>query len=138
MPSLWNPKAAALWSILFSPAFGAFLLARNAESLGRADEAKANKVWFYISIIFLVGVIFLSLVLPTIPDLALNAASLSLLLAWYFSAGKKQVKYVKEKLQDRYEKKHWTKPLLIAFACLVLVFVVIVILTVFAEGAARV
>jgi hypothetical protein len=41
-PALWNPKAAAYWSLLFSPAFGAFVHARNADAMGRVDEAKAN------------------------------------------------------------------------------------------------
>jgi hypothetical protein len=49
-PALWNPKPAAYWSLLFSPAFGAFLHARNADAMGRVDEAKANRMWFYVLI----------------------------------------------------------------------------------------
>lgn len=51
-PALWNPVAAVGWSLLFSPAFGAFLHARNADAMGRADEAKANRVWFYFIIAY--------------------------------------------------------------------------------------
>lgn len=133
-PSLWNPSAAALWSLLFSPAFGAFLHARNAQTLGRMDEAKANNVWFYASVVFMAGIVLLSILVPTFPDVALNAASLGLLLGWYLSLGKKQATYVRETFQDRYQKKHWTKPLLIAFGCLAAVFFVTVIFAVVSEA----
>jgi hypothetical protein len=49
-PALWNPNAAAGWSLLFTPAFGAFLHSRNADAMGRHSEAKANKFWFYFII----------------------------------------------------------------------------------------
>ena len=32
-PALWNPNAAASWSLLFSPAFGAFLHMKNWQAL---------------------------------------------------------------------------------------------------------
>ena len=66
-PALWNPNAAACWSLLFSPAFGAYLHARNAEALGRAEEAKANRVWFYLSIAYL-AVAFVTNFIPAIPE----------------------------------------------------------------------
>ena len=132
-PSLWNPNAAALWSLLFSPAFGAFLHARNAQALGRTDEAKANNVWFYASILFMAGIVLLSILVPTFPDVALNGASLGMLLGWYLSLGKKQAAYVKQTFEGRYRKKSWTKPLLIAFGCLAALFFVTVAFAVASE-----
>jgi hypothetical protein len=129
-PALWNPNAAACWSLLFTPAFGAFLHARNADNLGRTEEAKANRVWFKISITFII-VIFVTNFIPAIPDGIFRLLGIGLLLGWYFSLGKKQIAYVKETWRDGYQRKPWTKPLLIAFGCLIgsciVIFIVVCI-----------
>lgn len=91
--------------------------ARNAEALGRRDEAKANRVWFYISLAFLGAGVFVPAIVPTWTGIVL-------LIAWYFSLGKKQALHVKEMWGDRYVRKPWKKPLLIAFGCLIGLFVV--------------
>ncbi len=117
-PALWNPNAAACWSLLFSPAFGAFLHARNAESLGRPEEAKANRVWFYLSLAYL-GVVLISIFIPTIPDLVFRGTGIGIFIGWYVGLGKNQIRYVKDTWQDRYQRKSWMKPLVVACACLV-------------------
>jgi hypothetical protein len=117
-PAIWNPNAAANWSLLFTPAFGAFIHARNAESLGRSDEAKANRKWFYGNLVFL-GIILLSTLTPSLGDAPFRMVSLVILLVWYFALAKKQAKYVKDTFGSNYQKKTWGKPLLIAFACFV-------------------
>ena len=94
-PTLWNPGAAASWSLLFTPVFGAYLHMLNWEELGEPEKAKSSKTWFYISIplsIFLLG--------------------LPCLLAWYFISGKEQMAYVKEKYGDNYNKKSWGAPIM--------------------------
>ena len=126
-PALWNPNAAACWSLVFSPAFGAFLHARNAEALGRTDEAKANRIVFYITLAFF-GIILISLFVPTIPEGLWRIAGLGLLLGWYYGVGKKQADYVKVNLQNNYQRKPWTKPLLIGVAGLAAYFGMAVIL----------
>jgi len=90
--------------------------------LGRADEAKSNKVWFYVSVAYLV-LAFVTTFIPVIPDGLFRLAAIGILLGWYFSLGKKQIKYVKETWQNSYERKRWKKPLLIAFGCLIGMFV---------------
>ncbi|MGB7331460.1 MAG: hypothetical protein WBD25_08740, partial [Terriglobales bacterium] len=75
-PALWNPKAAAFWSLLFSPAFGAFLHARNADAMRRADEANANRMWFYVSLAYL-GLVFATIFIP-IPEGLFTLASIGL------------------------------------------------------------
>jgi hypothetical protein len=132
-PALWNPNAAACWSLLFSPAFGAFLHARNADCLGRTEEAKANRVCFYIAIAFLVFA-RVSVFIPAIPDVIFGSAGIGLLMGWYLSLGRKQVRYVKDNWQDGYQRKPWTKPLLIAFGCLVGFFIALFVLVVVAES----
>jgi hypothetical protein len=121
-PALWNPKSAAYWSLLFSPAFGAFLHARNADAMRRVDEAKANRTWFYISIAYL-ALPFVTIFIP-IPEGLFTLASIGLPLGWYLSLGKKQVTYVGETWQDGYERKSWKEPLIIALGCLIASFIV--------------
>lgn len=123
-PALWNPLAAVGWSLLFSPAFGAFLHARNADALGRADEAKANRVWVYI----ILGHFGFSLLpIPAVPEGLFRLAPIGLLLGWYFGLGKRQIRYVKETWRDRYKRKPWNKPLLIAFSILIGTFIVLTV-----------
>jgi hypothetical protein len=52
-PNLWNPGAAANWSLLFSPAFGAFLHMKNWEALGEPAKAAAAKKWVVLTLIVL-------------------------------------------------------------------------------------
>jgi fatty acid desaturase len=133
LPRLWNPNAAACWSLLFTPAFGAWLHARNAETLERAAEAKANWVWFYASIAYL-GVVVVTLFIPALPDAVFRGASIGILVGWYFSLGKKQVQHVKGTFQDGYERKSWTRPLLIAFGCLCGYFVGLFIIAIVVDS----
>jgi hypothetical protein len=114
-PPLWTPNAAACWSLLFTPAFGAFLHALNAKALGREHEAKANRRWFRASLGYL-GVILVSDFFPAIPDVLYVGVSIGLLFGWYFSVGSKQVDYVKDVLQSAYTRRSWTNPLLAGFA----------------------
>jgi hypothetical protein len=116
IPALWNPKAAACWSLLFSPAFGAFLHARNADVMGRVDEAKSNRAWFYVSIAYL-GFTLVTISIPGVPEGLIRLAGIGLLLGWFFSLGRKQITYVDETWRDRYKRRPWMKPLLIAFCC---------------------
>jgi hypothetical protein len=115
-PVLWNPHAASRWSFLFSPAFGAFLHAKNADCLTRKGEAKANMVWFYISLVFIVLVVVSSLIL-NLPQYLYYFANGTLLLSWYFHVGVKQEKFVKQTLKSKYQKRSWAAPLSIVAVC---------------------
>ena len=127
-PVLWNPMAAAYWSLLFSPAFGAFLHAKNAESLGRAKEAKTNMVWFYISLVYL-GFTFASgFIFPTIPDSVFRFPALIFYCCWFY-VGEKQVKYVKATWRKDYHKKSWAVPLSVAFGCWIVIIAVFIIVS---------
>lgn len=121
-PALWNPKAAAWWSLILTQAFGSFLHARNADAMGRVDEAKANRTWFYISMAYL-GLTLVTIPFPAIPEGLLSLAALGLLFGWYLHVGKKQVIYVRQTCRDVYVRKPLKKPLLIAFCCLIGTFI---------------
>jgi hypothetical protein len=118
-PGLWNPNAAVLLSVLFSPAFGAFLHARNADALGRVNEAEANRMFFYLWIVYF-GVTLTPIPIP-------HGIAIGLLLVWYLILGRNQVAYVKEKWGDGYKRKPWATPLLVGSCCLLCGIVVFVV-----------
>jgi fatty acid desaturase len=124
-PALWNPGAATAWSLPFSPAFGAFLHAKNAKALGREDEAKKNWIWFYATLGYL-GLMVIMAFLP-IPDALSRVVGLGMLLGWYLSTGKKQVEYVKNTWGTDYPRKTWGKPIGIAICCIVVFLIACVI-----------
>jgi hypothetical protein len=120
--SLWNPNAATMWSLVFTPLFGAWIHAKNWTALGDNEKVAKSMYWAYGAIAILVlnlfttkGVAWLSLVY---------------LLVWNFILGKQQIKYVKEKYGDTYDKKSWVKPIGIGVGA----FLVYILIIVFFEG----
>jgi hypothetical protein len=126
-PALWNPGAAASWSLLFSPAFGAFLHMKNWEALGEPDKAAAARKWAVIYIVTIVGLSVASAFLPSnkaIPGIV-RLCGFVLLLGWYFVSGKPQLEFVKSRYGKQYPRKGWAQPLLIAVGVMIgIVFVV--------------
>lgn len=116
-PRLWNPNAAANWSLLLTPGFGALLHAANWRVLGQPERAKANIFWFWITLGFMFAVIA-SMPLPqsTAVDLVFRAVGLGLLVGWYFNQGKPQIKLVKEQFGKDYQKRGWLLVLPAGFA----------------------
>ena len=108
-PRLWNPNAAVNWSLLFSPAFGAWLHIKNWEALGEPQKAKAAKTWIVISLV--------------------------LLVSSYVSAGRVQAPPVKQRFGKGYPRRGWSQPLLSAVGA-VIVFFALVFVIAFAAGMA--
>lgn len=128
-PALWNPGAAAAWSLLFSPVFGAFLHMHNWESLGDSARAATARTWAIVSLLVLLGGTTIAILLPeskTIDRLT-NAMGLLLLLAWYFAAGRAQSRFVAERFGSAYPRKGWAKPLGLGLLFLVALVVVSVV-----------
>lgn len=113
-PKLWNPDAAACWSLMFTAVFGAFLIAKNWRVLGHPEEAKKAELWMW-------GWVAALLVQVVLVALSFMSASNSVGLAffglifWYFAAVKDQVTYVKRKLSGQYRKRSWLMPISIGF-----------------------
>lgn len=113
-PPLWNPNAAASWSLIFSPAFGAYLHMKNWQALGNVENAASSKKWIYIYAGF---VLLLALVVGFAPDSKIfdglsRAAGFALLISWYYAIGKTQITYVKAEFGSTYPKKGWLVPIL--------------------------
>jgi hypothetical protein len=135
-PPLWNPNAAANWSLLFSPVFGAYLQMKNWEALGEPEKAAAAKVWAIASLAVLIGMPLLVVLVPGLQILqsVSSVFGLVLLISWYSSNGRPQARYVKERFGKNYPRKGWGKPLLIAFAATIGYFVAIGIVVGFVMG----
>jgi len=120
-PPLWNPNAAANWSLVFTPAFGALLHMLNWRALGEDGKTASAKGWFIASLAMLVVYIALGLALrdPRAADAAGRAAGLGYLIVWYFATARSQAKYVKERFGKTYPRKGWTKPLLLGALALI-------------------
>lgn len=126
--AIWNPNAAANWSLIFTPAFGAYLQMLNWRALGESEKAASSQNWFYIGLGMLL-VYFLMAVLisdPKAADGAVRGLGFLFLLVWYFSSGRAQGKYVKEKFGKTYARKPWGRALLIGFGAIVGNFIVAV------------
>ena len=124
-PALWNPNAAANWSLLFTPTFGALLQMRNWEALGQERKAVISKRWAIANLILLI-------VTPVI-TLSMKARSGAgpgwlVLIVWYVANGRQQATYVKERFAGDYPRRGWGAPLgfgvlaLIGYGLLLLAF----------------
>ena len=129
-PPLWNPNAAANWSLLLSPAFGAFLHMKNWEELGEPAKAAASKAWV-IAVLAILVVLPLAIALVPALSRLQNVSSpvgLVLLISWYVSSGRAQVRYVKERFGKDYPRRGWGRPLFMAVLALLGYVVVVGIL----------
>jgi hypothetical protein len=138
-PALWNPNAAASWSLLFSPVFGAYLQMRNWQALGDAQKAQASWYWCLGSLAFIVVVVIASILLADTNPLQklTDRSGIFLLLAWYWASGKQQATYVKERFGKDYPRKGWAAPLGIAFGAVLAFFVAAVILGIVLAATGR-
>lgn len=138
-PAMWNPNAAANWSLLFSPAFGAWLHMKNWQALGEPEKAATAKQWAIWSAVFLVGIGLLSAVLPenrTLDALS-RPAGIGMLVAWYVGNARAQMNYVKERFGKEYPRKGWLKPIAFGFLFLLAVFAIGVVIGIIGVVAAR-
>ena len=137
-PPLWNPNAAASWSLIFSPIFGAYLHMKNWQALGQSEKAAKSKNWVIgLSVFFALAV--------TLPLFASGSGvteafgrlgGFVLLIAWYYGIGKSQSGYVLAKFGKNYKRRGWAVPLLIALGLFVALIVFMVVLALAIGGTA--
>ena len=115
-PALWNPNAAANWSLLFTPIFGAFLHMKNWQALGETGKARVSRYWVILGAAVFSGFMLLAAVQPQSKGVGSLIRSLGfiLLLAWYFGSARAQARYVKERFGSQYPRRGWGKPMLAA------------------------
>jgi len=115
---LWNPNAAANWSLLFTPVFGAYVHSKNWQALGEQQHAKASMNWVYMGLALLVFYVLLGVFVPNekAADGIARLLGFIFLLSWYFTSAKAQAKYVKTAFGNSYARKPWGKTLLLGVA----------------------
>lgn len=118
---LWNPNAAANWSLLFSPVFGALIHMKNWQALGESSKAASAKLWAIVSLVVLVGFGLASVLMPGNREIGglSRTAGFVLLIGWYVASGRSQAAYMKSRFGSEYPRRGWAKPLLIAMLSLV-------------------
>jgi len=110
--AIWNPNAAANWSLLLSPAFGTTLQMLNWRALGEPQRAAIARGWVVASFILLA--FSLAPIHSEEVDRLLRLVNVVYVLGWYFSAGRAQVRYVNARFGTSYPKRPLGMPLLIA------------------------
>lgn len=116
--ALWNPTAAVLWSLLFSPALGAWLLMRNWERLGERVKARQARFWF----VGLLAIQVANAIVATVGVLLEREVGLpwwaSVLTwgVWVVGSAYPQISHVEDGHGEEYPRRSSAAPLLIAVA----------------------
>lgn len=114
--AIWNPSAAAAWSLIFTPAFGSYLQMLNWQTLGERERAATARTWFYVSLAMLGVYVVIRLITGDRSYASAQPLLLLYLFVWYFAGGRSQEKYVKERFGSTYPKKAWGKTILMGIA----------------------
>jgi hypothetical protein len=117
--ALWNPNAAALWSVIFTPVFGAYLHALNWRALGDREREEASMVWVFAGGALLIVMLLIEVVMPKSynqGDSVSHTIEFAFLLAWYFASARAQARLVKAKYGGSFTRKSWRQPLLMGLA----------------------
>jgi hypothetical protein len=124
-PALWNPAAAARWSLLFSPIFGAAIHMKNWQALGEPEKAATSRTWLIACLALSLLLLASAFVLPDSPalDILSRVAGFGMLIAWYVGSAKRQVSYVAERFGTTYPRRGWGMPLLYGTLVYVAIFV---------------
>ncbi|XXQ69192.1 hypothetical protein ACKLNO_04840 [Neisseriaceae bacterium B1] len=111
LPPLWNPSAACNWAIMFLP-IAPVLHAQNWKALEEERLALYNWIWSVVFFILMFIAITFDWLSKKIPFPFLYG--LLPLILWYFLLGRKQIRFFKEELDNDYEKRGWSLPILLS------------------------
>lgn len=105
--------------------------------MGEQDRAGKSKSWALGSLAFLVALALLPVFSSNekVVDGLTRLLTVALLVTWYYANGKYQQTYVLARFGKTYQKRGWTKPLLLAVAAIV-AFMVVMALVGLVIGAA--
>ena len=117
-PPLWNPNAAASWSLLFTPVFGTILHWRNWSAMGETKHAAAAKTWLIAAVVVII-VLLVLIYAGLAARGTVRIANVVFLLTWYFAAAKPQAKAVAERFGEAYPRRGWLVPIAIALTAII-------------------
>ncbi len=112
--ALWNPTAIALWSVPFSPLFGAWLHVHNWTALGEPRQADVARRWFNALLILMVFNVLVDAIGERVNSSAnlANWVSVAAFLAWYALAARPHAKAVRARAGAHYRRRPWDGALL--------------------------
>lgn len=106
---LWNPNAVMSWSVLFSPIFGALLIAENLKALGDEARAKRASLWVWATVAV---VVLTPLFISHLSDGV--RVYLGLMVGWMWLSARPHRMEVEREFGDDYPRRSWRRPLMIA------------------------
>ena len=117
--ALWNPNAAAAWSILFTPLFGAYLHTLNWRALGNSEQERASMRWVVAGVLVLASFVIIDATAfdHAKGDALARSIEFVFFLAWYFLSARGQAKTIRAQYGAHYRRMSWRKPLLVALGC---------------------
>ena len=115
-PALWNPSVAVGLAFFLSPIFGALINMKNWQAMGEPAKARQSIMWIYGTIGYYILLIVAAVFLPdaSTPDLLFRGLGLGYFIAWYMVSGKDQKDVIEYRYGASYEKRGWTKPVLLS------------------------
>lgn len=124
--AIWNPNAAANWSLIFTPAFGSYLQMRNWHALQEPEKARSARAWFNTSLFILFANLFVGMAMgdAKLADGFSRLVLFGYLFTWYFLSGRAQGRYVKEKFGKDYPRRPWGRALLYAVGAVLAYFAI--------------
>ena len=120
-PPLWNPNAAACWSLVFTPILGTWLHWTNWSALGEAERTASARLWLIASVVVTLASSLVVMGGIRAPG-TLRLLNFGYLLAWYVVGARPQARWVKERLGTAYPRRGWALPLLIATGVMIVAF----------------
>jgi len=112
--ALWNPTAITLWSVPFSPLFGAYLHIHNWTALGEPAKADAARRWFNALLIIMVFNGLVTAIAERV-NASVNPAhfiSILVFVLWYWLAAYPHARAVRTRNGGHYLHRSWNSALL--------------------------
>lgn len=134
--AIWNPNVAVAWSILFTPAFGARLLAQNWCTLGETNKASTAFKWQFginagIAVNCMMFSIYINAFISDLNEMVIRSLMCLTLLnlifstAWYFISVRSQVGYIVGRYGSNYQKKSFVNAVFGGAAVFITLFCVL-------------
>jgi len=107
--ALWRPSVVAAWSLVFTPAFGSWLLMHNWRALGQPQAAGRARLWLAASLAMLALQLLAGAINRRVNgDSPLMAwLALAWLLLWLLGAAWPQWIAVRRRYGRRYARRGW-------------------------------
>ena len=121
-PALYNPTAACVLALLFTPIFGALLQARNWDALGEHYGARASRMWVRTTLWLLFVFVIMQAVFQNEPFMQFGGLYFLVVTwaSWMVTTGWKQIGYVRELFCSDYPRERLGRVTIFAGGCWVI------------------